>query len=136
MHAHAGSHRKQPALPAFRRAAGNSAQGHRAGTAAQNPMRGGLRILGNLQVLRHHVAGAKGNDAQRHGGAGDSLDDIKDGAVAAADNDGIVAFRHGPLRLWSRGAVFARLQDVDRGARLAKDMRRREQYLCALLAVC
>ena len=31
--------------------------------AAQNTFCGGLSIVGNVQVLRHHVAGAKGNDS-------------------------------------------------------------------------
>jgi hypothetical protein len=29
-------------------------------------MGGGNRILGDFQILRHHIAGAKGNDAQRY----------------------------------------------------------------------
>ena len=91
------------------------------GTAAQNPMRCGLGTPGNLEILRHHIAGTKGNDAKRHGRAGDSLDHVKDRAVAAADDNGVVAFRYGSSGLWSRGAVFARLQSVDRRARLAED---------------
>ena len=54
--------------------------------AAKNPMRGGHRILGDFEILRHHIAGAKRNDAQRHGGTGHSLDHVKDRAIAAADN--------------------------------------------------
>ena len=53
---------------------------------------------------------------------GDSLDHVEDCAVAAADNDGIVAFCYRPPRLWSGGAIFACLHDIDRGARLAKDI--------------
>ncbi len=57
---------------------------------------------------------------KRYGGAGHSLDHIKDRAVAAADNNGIVTFGDCPLCLGSGRAVFACLHDIDRGARLAE----------------
>ncbi len=120
MHAHAGSHGEQPAFSASNCAAGDSAQAHRARTAAQNPVRGSHRVFGNFQVLGHHVAGAKGNDPEWYGGTGEALDNVKNSAVATADNDGFVAFCYGPLRLGSRGAVLTRLHHLDRGALPAK----------------
>src|ERR1700744_4607023 len=113
MHAHTGGHREQPALPASRGAAGNLAQGHRNRAATQNPTRGGNRILRYLEVLRHHIAGAKGDDPEWYGGTGEALDHVKDGAIAATDNDGIVTFCYCSRCLGPGSAVLARLHDVD-----------------------
>src|SRR5271154_6559194 len=76
-------------------------------------MRGGNGIFGHLEVLRHHIAGAKRDDPEWYGGAREALDDVKDGAIAAADDDGIVAFSYCPRCFRSCSAVFARLHDVD-----------------------
>src|ERR1700677_52125 len=113
MHAHTSGHREQPALPASRGAAGNLAQGHRNRVTTQNPTRGGNRILRYLKVLSHYIAGAKRDDPEWYGGAREALDNVEDGAIAAADNDGIVALCFCPRCLGPGSAVFARLHDVD-----------------------
>src|ERR1700691_2058631 len=120
MHPHAGGHGEQPGLPASRNAAGNLAQAHRARTAAENPTCGSDRIFGYLEILRQHVSGTEGNNAKGHARAGNPWNYVKDGAIAAANNDRIVAFCYCPRCLGSGGSVFACLQNIDRGAALAE----------------
>jgi hypothetical protein len=73
-----------------------------------------------MEILRHHIAGAKWDDAQWNCGSGESLDNVEDGAVAATDKNGIVALRNGGPGLRSGSAVFPGLQDVDRSTRFSK----------------
>src|SRR3984957_1218628 len=84
-------------------------------------MRGGYRVLGDFEVLRPHIAGAKGNDAQPYARTGHSLDHVKDRAIAAADNKRVITLGNGPLRLGAGRAVLASLHCVDRDSRLAED---------------
>jgi len=85
-------------------------------------MRRGDWIPRYFEILRQYVSCTKGNDAQGHARAGDPLNDIKDSAIAAADDDGIKAFCYCPLGLGTGSTVFTCLQKIDRDACLAEDM--------------
>ena len=64
---------------------------------------------------------------------GDPLNDVKDGAIAAADNDGVVAFCYCALCLGSSSSVFARFQNIDGGAGPDERCCERGRYTGALL---
>ena len=122
MNAHPGRHGKQPALAASGSATGDLSQRNPDGMAGKDPTRRLHRIPGELEILRHDIAGPERNDAQRDGGSGKSLDHVEDGAITATDKHGVVALGCGSPGLRSSGAVFPGLQDVDRSTRLAKNL--------------
>src|ERR1700728_1801143 len=116
MNAHPGCHSKQPASIAT----GDLSQRNLDGMTVENPARHVHRIPGKVEILRHHIAGTERNDAQGHGGSGESLDYVEDGAVTATDKNGVVALRNSGPGLSSGGSIFASLQDVNRSTRLAE----------------
>ncbi len=65
------------------------------GATAANDLEGSVNIVGDAEFGGEDVHGADGEDPEGGRGAGDSVDDFIDGAVAAGGHDGGEAFING-----------------------------------------
>jgi len=68
---------------------GDLAERDCAGLCVEEKLCGGERVAGHVEILRDDVAGAEGEDAEGGVRSGEALHDLKDGAVSAADEEGI-----------------------------------------------
>jgi hypothetical protein len=86
----------------------------------EQPPRRLHRIARQAQILGQHVAGAEGQHAHRNLGSRNPLNHVEDGAVAAADQDGVESLRHALPGLLAGRLRRQRLHRLDRAARRAQ----------------
>ena len=104
------------------RVEGDLAEGDLARLRVEEKPGGGERIAGHFQVLRDDVAGAEREDAESGVRTGDSLHDLEDGAVAAADEEGVKAGGHGVTRLLAGGVRGERFLQMNVAAVAAEEL--------------
>ncbi len=83
----------------------NASQGYAPGCGGEGGPRGAGNIHGQAEIVGQRVSGAHGKNGERNASRGEHLDDVVDGAIAAAGENRVTSVEHGlPGFLFSVGA--------------------------------